>query len=101
MVNDMWKHCASHFNLPSSALSSKSGKQMGIAALDSMSEGKAAPEASFHTSQSAQNPYRHQPNGATGNNPVLNEESGGHLMEYIRHLAQTNLGNEVEKEDGI
>ena len=45
--------------------------------------------------------YRRQPNGATGNNPVLNDESGGHSMEYIRHLAQTHLGNEVEKEDGI
>jgi len=102
MVNDMWKHCASHFNLPSNALSSKSGKQLGIAALDSMSVGRAAPEASFHASQSAQNHYRHQPNGATGNNPVLNDESGGHSMEYIRHLAQINLGEEqVEEMDTV
>ena len=30
-------------------------KRMGIAALGSMSEGRAAPETSFHASQSAQN----------------------------------------------
>ena len=104
MVNDMWKDVGSHFSLPANALSSKSGKQMGIMALDSMAGGRAPPEASFHASASAQNHYRHPPNGVTGNNSVLNDESGGHSMEYIRHLALINYTNEnedVEEEDEV
>lgn len=88
MVNSLWRWVENKYNLPERSLSSKSAKQMGIAILDSVQEGKAPPEASFHKSVSAQNHYRHPAVGVAGTCQILNTEGASFSLSAISSMAR-------------
>jgi len=88
MVNYFWGVVAAEFDLPERSLSSKSGKQMGIAILDSLHGGKAPPEASFHRGEAAQNHYRHAAVGVAGTSKVLNTEGASFTLSQISSMAR-------------
>jgi len=90
MVNFFWKVVAANFDLPERSLSSKSGKMMGIAILDSLQDGKAPQAASFHKGAAAQNHYRHPAVGVAGTCKILNAEGSSFTTEQIRSMARLN-----------
>ena len=101
MVNSLWGWVVKKYNLPERSLSSKSAKQMGIAILDSVQEGRAPPEASFHKSASAQNHYRHPAVGVAGTCQVLNTEGASFTLSAIGSMARLKNRSGTSSGGGI